>query len=307
MLGWLGGLAFLAQADLGVASPVVFTLDSTNSVIALSGSVNVSGYGAIQLTEQSAGSLTTHYSGTLLLDLTPPAIQFTGGSVIAAQTNGVWQPAAAGAAGSAPADYGGKLTIPVPIFGNVTAWAACRNIALNISSLALTLTNSGFDASLLNVVFLTNNPPVPILDYQVIGNAIIPSSAGPSPLSGALTNGQSLAYLTNTAGILKLVIPVNTRNTASFNTPNDTTMLLKGQLVATAPESAWPLVVNIGVSDGQVSLTWASVTGQVFTVLGSPDLRSWTTNSGTTAVDSNTTTWTASQSGDIQFYRVRLQ
>jgi hypothetical protein len=301
----LGGLLLLAQADPVLASPVVFTLDSTNSAITFSGSVNVSLVGAVPFTEQSAGSLTTHYSGTVLLDLTPPTVQFPGGSAIVAQTNGVWQPAAGGAAGSAPADYGGKLAFY--LLGNVTAWAAGRNIALDIGSPALTLTNSGFNASRMDIVFLTNNPPAPVLDYQVIGNGFVSSSSGATALSGSLTNGSATAYLTNTAGLLKLVIPVSATNITSFNSPNDTTMVLKGQLVATAPESAWPLVVNIGVTGAQVTLTWPSVTGQVFTVLGSTDLHTWTTNSGSTVVNGNSTAWSAAQSGNSQFYRVRLQ
>jgi hypothetical protein len=306
-LALLGGLVFLAQADQVVANPVTFTLDSTNSVIALSGSVNIPLDGVVPFTEQSAGSLTTHYSGTVLLDLTPPAIQFAGGSSIVAQTNGTWQPAAGGAAGSASANYGGKLTILIlgGIGGSGTGLAAGRNIKLDITSLPLTLTNSGFDAARLNVFFLTNIPPAPVLDYRVTGS--VPNSAGGTPLTGALTNSQALAYLTNTAGLLKLVIPVNITRTSTFNSPNDMTMVLKGQLVATAPTSAWPLMVNIGVANDQVTLTWSSVTGQVFTVLGSPDLHNWSTNSGTTAVNGNTTTWTASQSGAVRFYRVRLQ
>lgn len=306
-VGLLGGVVWLAQADLVAASPVAFTVNSTNSVITLSGKVIISGV-SVPLTEQSAGSLTTHYGGSVLLDLTPPTIQFVGGSDIVAQTNGSWQPLAGGAAGNAPADYGGKLTFYIPFLGTISAWAAVRNIALDIGSSAMILTNSGFDAARLNIVFLTNNPPAPVLDYQVNGvGTLFPSSSGASPLSRGLTNSQALAYLTNTAGLLKLVIPVNATNTTSLNSPNDTTMVLKGQLVATAPASAWPLVVNIGVTNAQVTLSWSSVTGQVFTVLGSPDLHHWATNSGATAINSNTTTWTASQSGNTRFYRVRLQ
>jgi hypothetical protein len=306
-VGLLGSLFLLAQADLVVASPVAFTLDSTNSVITLSGSVNIPLAGVTPLVEQSPGSLTAHYSGTVLLDLTPPTIQFPGASSIVAQTNGVWQPAAGGVAGSAPADYGGKVIISLGIFGNGTGYAAVRNIKLDLTSLVLTLTNSGFDASWLNVFFLTNAPPAPVLDYQITGTGLVTPSSGASPLHGSLTNSQATAYLTNTAGLLKLVIPVNVTNTTSFNSPNDTTMVLQGQLVATAPASAWPLVVNIGVTGAQVALTWPSVTGQVFTVLSSPDLRNWITNSGTTVVNGNSTSWSASQSGNARFYRVRLQ
>lgn len=306
-VGLLGGLVLLAQADLVVASPVVFTLDSANSTITLSGKVLTSIGSTVSFTEQSSGSLTTHYSGSVLVDLAPPTIQLLDGSAIAAQTNGSWQPLAGGAAGSAPADYGGKLTISVPIFGNVIAWAAGRNVALGLGSTALTLTNSGFDAAWVNMAFLTNNTPAPVLDYRVIGNVVVPSSSGTSSLHGSLTNSHASAYLTNAAGLLKLVIPINGTNVTTFLNPDDTTMILKGQLVATAPASAWPLVLNIGVSGAQVSLTWSSVTGQVFTVLGSPDLSNWTTNSGTTVVNGNNTTWSASQSGSARFYRVRLE
>ena len=306
-VGLLGGLVLLAHADLVAASPVAFTLDTANSAITFSGKVNVSGIGTFSFTEQSSGSLTTHYSGSVLVDLTPPTIQFADGSAILAQTNGSWQPLAGGATGSAPADYGGKLTIPVPLLGNVIAWAAGRNIALSLGSPALTLTNSGFDASQLSIVFLTNNPPAPVLDYQVNGNVVVPSSSGSTPLHGSLTNSQATAYLTNTAGLLKLVIPVSGTNVFSFMNPDDTTMILKGQLVATAPESAWPLVVNIGVTSAQVTLTWPSVTGQVFTVLASSNLSNWVTNTGTTVVNGNRTSWSASESGSARFYRVRLQ
>ena len=308
VLGLVGGLVLLAQVDLVVASPTVFTLDSTNSVLTLSGGVTLPyGLGVAPFAEQSPGSLTTHYSGTVILDLTPPTIQFPGGSLMLAQTNGSWQPAAGGVAGSAPADYGGAMTISAGIFGSGTAYAAARSMKLDVTSLALTLTNSGFGASNLNVFFSTNTPPVPVLDYKVTGTGAVPTTNGTTSLTGSFVNGQSLAYLTNTSGTLKLVVPLNATNITTFLNPNDTKIILKGQLVATAPESAWPLVVNISVSGDQVTLTWPSVTGQVFTVLASPDLHNWVTNSGTTAVESNTTTWTASQSGSVRFYRVLLQ
>jgi len=265
----------------------------------------------VPFAEQSPGSLTTHYSGAVLLDLTPPTIQFPSGSSIVAQTNGSWQPGAGGADTNAPADYGGKLTISLGGLGNGTVWAAGRNIALDISSLALTLTNSGLDASRLNVFFLTNAPPVPVLDYKVIGTVLVPNTNGTTSLTGSFTNGHATAYLTNTAGMLKLVIPLNATNITTFLNSNDTKIIMKGQLVATAPESVWPLVANIGVSNGQVTLTWPSITGQVFTVKSSQDLRqhlqNWSTASGTTVMRGNTTTWTTSQSGNVQFYRVLLQ
>jgi hypothetical protein len=43
------------------------------------------------LQEQGPGSLTSSFSGKILADLTGTGIQFTGGSAIAAETNGVWE------------------------------------------------------------------------------------------------------------------------------------------------------------------------------------------------------------------------
>src|SRR5208283_2892053 len=108
----------------------------------------------------------------------------------------------------------------------------------------------------LNVFFLTNALPAPVLDYRVTGTELVSNTNGATALTGSFANSHALAYLTNTAGILKLVIPLAATNITEFLNPNDTTIIMEGKLVATAPESAWPLVVNIGVSNGQVALTW---------------------------------------------------
>ncbi len=283
-LGLLCGLALLAQTNQVAAGPAVFTLDPANSFLALSGSVTLPlGLGVVSFAEQGPGSLTTHYSGTVLLDLTPPTIQFPGGSSIVAQTNGVWQPAGGGVAGSAPADYGAEIPISLGVFGNGTALAAGRNINLDITSLALTLTNSGFDASRLNILFLANTPPVPVLDFRITGTGFVPNTNTTTLLTGSLTNGPSLAYLTNTAGVLKLVIPVNVTNMTSFNSTNDTTMILKGQLVATtAPEGC--------------VLTVAS-TNAVFAAKGGTNTVAVTEQGGCAWTVVNTNTWISILSG----------
>src|ERR1700748_2666472 len=90
----LSGEAFIASAD-------VFTIDPTQSSLTLSGSAVT-----FTFTQQAAGSLTTVYNGTIQVTQTPGTIQFTGQSLITAQTNGSWKPLAGGGNGSAPADYG---------------------------------------------------------------------------------------------------------------------------------------------------------------------------------------------------------
>lgn len=305
-LAWLGALLLLLQAIPAAAVPVVFTVDSTNSTFTQSGSVTSGGI-TMPILEQGPGSLTTHYSGTVLANLTPPLLQFPGGSLVVALTNGIWQPAAGGAAGTAAADSAGKITYSVLIF-SLNGYIAGRNLKLDLSSPALTLTNSGFDGSQLAITYLTNSAPLPVTDYRLVSTIPgVNSTNGSTLISGTINNSPSRAYLTNAAGLLKLVIPVNVTNVSSSSTTNNTTTILNGQLVATAPASVWPLTTTVGVTNGQVTLTWPSVAGQSFIVRVSSDLQTWNNATGVTVVNGNTTTWTTTASGSVQFYRVQMQ
>ena len=62
------------------AAPMVFTVDSTQSQISLSGLI-----ANYPMTSQSAGSLTTTYSGNLNATVSGSTIQFTGSSMITAK------------------------------------------------------------------------------------------------------------------------------------------------------------------------------------------------------------------------------
>jgi hypothetical protein len=125
------------------AAPMVFTVDSTQSQISLSG--QIAGY---PMTSQGAGSLTTTYSGNLNATVSGSTIQFTGSSTITAKTNGIWQPAVGGGSGSALADYGAQAAT----FAG-TAYGAARNIVLDTTSPLLTLTGTNFDSSALVFLF----------------------------------------------------------------------------------------------------------------------------------------------------------
>jgi len=297
LMGWQ------VQVRTVAAGPVAFTIDPARSLISLSGNLQ-GGFGTLPFSAQGAGSLTTSYTGSVLADLTPPSIDFPGGSMLQANTNGTWQPAVGGGTGSAPADYGGQIKENFVI----TAYFAGRNFLLDVASPPTTLTNGGLNSGLLAVTFLTNNPPVPGTDF----NVAIPFDSsedtnGTSPLTGTSTNGPNTAYLTNSGGKLAVFMPVSITNVMT-NGSDVITVILTGTVVATAPASAWPLSLSVGLQNGQVSLRWPSFPGPVFTVQTTPALGiPWTTAAGITTVQANTTTWTGTATNTAQFYRLQAR
>jgi hypothetical protein len=272
------------------AATNTFTIDPAQTSLVLSG--NVSGN---PLNPQGPGSLSNRLTGTLILDLTPSTIQFSGGSLIDAPTNGTWQPLPGGGAGSAPADYAGTVSLFL-----VTGQAAIRNILLDVTSPALSLTNGGFDSSSLVFQFLTNSGAS--VDYRVTG---IASTSGTKVLDGLSTNGVTTgASLTNSGSILTLVLPVDAMRVFTLISTNDTTLRLRGQLIATAPAGEPPLVVSIRIEGEQIILEWPSSSGQTFGVETTQDFSGWVPASGTIVVGTDKTTWTGSPGGGFQFYRV---
>jgi hypothetical protein len=291
-------MLFAMAAGQAAAGTAVFTADSAHSSLTLSGNVVISGT-AYPIQSQGSGSLTSTYSGQIFADLTPPYLHFTGGSSLKANTNGNWQPAAGGAAGSAPADFGGQITPPL-----TTGYAAGRNFQFDLNSPTILLTNGGFDASNLTFTYQTNIPPVPILDYRVTSFIPADNTNGTAALSGTSTNGINTASLTNNSGMLYLSLPINT-SMVTTSSVGAITLVLTGQLVATAPASDWVFPVTIGLTNGQVTLEWPSLPGQHFTVQAAPSLSgAWNAATGTMTKKTSTTAWTGSQSGNVSFYRV---
>src|SRR5207302_7532329 len=81
------------------------------------------------LLPQGAGSLTSSYTGSVRADwdLDAGTININpAGTVLSAGITGNWQPLAGGGSGSAPANYGGKLTV---LF--ITANAALRDLVVS--------------------------------------------------------------------------------------------------------------------------------------------------------------------------------
>src|SRR5690348_4994166 len=101
----------------------VFLVDASNSALTLSGTI-----GGFAIQPQGNGSLTGSYSGAIVADWDLDGLTVNldqSGTTLSANITGDWQPKPDGTSGTAPANYGGKLTI---LF--LTAEVAIRNLTL---------------------------------------------------------------------------------------------------------------------------------------------------------------------------------
>ena len=191
-------------------STVVFQIDPLRSNVSVSGHVS-----AFPLQEQAPGSLTTQYAGTIAADVEAGAITFPGGSAVAAQNNGDWQP------GNAPGNYGAKFN--TGLLG--TEYVAARGMSLDLTSGALPISGTGsFDLNAATVKFLSGT-----IDYA-------PVTTGSSDLTGESGQQQSpdLAQYSVSGNTATLMLPVHVTVTQTFLTPNDSQLTLSGEVVATA-------------------------------------------------------------------------
>jgi hypothetical protein len=259
---------WLPQAS---AVPFVFTLDSTESQITLSGLV----FGSV-FTAQGPNSLTANYSGTINADLTGTTIQFTGGSLIAAETNGIWQPEPGGAMGSAPADYGAtnNALLGIGITG-VPGNFALRNLLLDLTSPQLPTTNANFDGSALTFTCVTNTASI---DYYY-ASAATTTNSGTAPLNGYSTNSISTgASVSTNSGTITLILQVNATFTNTLlGIPRALVANLSGQLVATATlpvPPAPPVITSIVKTPPNIVITTENTTAQSV-LLVSTNLSVW--------------------------------
>jgi hypothetical protein len=239
----------------------IFTLDATNSSLGISGSL-----AGVAFQQQGPGSLTTKYSGMIKADVTSSNITFVGGSAIVGLNSTTNEPGVGGVAGSAPANYGVKVTILIFF----PAKAAVRNALLDVTSSALTMTGGVFSSKGLQFDF----PPTSttVLDYNA-GSL----GSGSSSLTGIFTNTVSAnATLIVQGTTLVLTIPVDISGTKTIAS-GDVNYRFRGQLVARAPVSV-PLQINaFQVSPGHLTFTIATTPGQSYTILGSANLADWAT------------------------------
>jgi hypothetical protein len=270
----------------GQTKAAVFTIDSSQSQITLSGTV--SGY---TFTAQGSGSLTAAYNGSVNATVSGSAIQFTGSSTIAAVTNGVWRPAAGGLAGSAPADYGAQVNLGF-LFG--TAYGAVRSLVLDMTSPLLTLTQTNFDSSKLIISIVTNSNPV--LDFSSS------LGSGSTSLSGDSTNSIATGSSISTNGdLVRLVIQINT----TFATTNSA-LTLTGKIVATNSLSAFvpPVITRVVVTNQNFVLTVSNATMQS-QLLISTNLTTWSPASATISTNGGFIIFKTPMSGPRTFFRMQ--
>jgi hypothetical protein len=167
--------------------------------------------------------LTTTYSGTGLADLTATSIQFLDGSVVPAANSGSWQPLPGGTAGSAPANYGGQVSLG--ILG--TARFAVRGLVVDASSAPIPFEGTGFAANAL-----TMNIDEGSADFQSVlatGTDDISGSSGANtaPGSGTLTVAISTSPSVGTA---TLTIPIAATVVTDVAGLGEATLNFNGQL-----------------------------------------------------------------------------
>lgn len=280
----------ILSGDIFVAKADVFTIDPTQSSLTLSGSaVNFT------FTQQGAGSLTTVYNGTLQVAQTGGTIQFTGGSLIMAQTNGSWKPLSGGANNNAaPADYGAQANTGVG-----TATVAFRSILLDVTSPAIPVTSGQFDPS--NLTFLFPASATSAIDYHT------PFASGTKPATGnAANNVAALATITTAGGVQTMTIGVNVQFTFTLLSPGDTIVNVVGQIVATnSADVVAPVVLQTPkVTNQVVTLGWQAPAGQFYQVQGSSNLLTWQTNANNVTSASTNYTWSETNTAAKTFYRL---
>jgi hypothetical protein len=289
---WLGMTFWLCRA-----AAAVFSVDSSQSQITLAGNIVAYGTLSAPITPQGPGSLATFYGGTINATVSLPALQFTGSNSIAAQTNGMWQPQSGATPGSAAADYGGKAVTTIPFVGIVTAYAALRNVVLELTSPALAVSNGSFDSRTLVFAFSTNvNGTIDYIDDF--------NDSGTFPLNGSATNAASASSsLTTTGGVQKLVVPIDTTYPVASGALAGTTLHLTGQIVALRSVVA-PVITAFTVTNHTAVLTVTNATLQS-QLLHSGDLQTWSTASATITNEAELIIFTSDAPGQLEFFRVQ--
>jgi hypothetical protein len=268
----------------------VFAIDSTKSSVTISGTV-----AGGTITTQGTGSLTANVGGTIRATLSGANLLFPGQSVIAAQTNGSWQPLHDGSPGSAPADFGGKANLII-----ATGLAALRNIQLDVFAPPITVNGGTFDSSTLTFGFPTNASSS--LDYNVSG---LVSKSGSFLLTGYATNKvTALAALSTSGNQQTMTIPVDATFYFTLTSANDTVIRLQGQLVATQAVEGTFQVQGLTVTGQEVLLQWQASAGEQVQIQSSTNLQAWATIATITAPASGLYTWTGSVSGPLDYFRL---
>jgi hypothetical protein len=246
----LGLLASIFLPSLALANSYVFTIDSSQSSLWLSGTLDLTGtppLGMYPMTEQGPGSLTAPVSGTLAVetDLASTIQLQRGGSIVPAIT-GDWRPQYGASEGTQPAQYGARFLVTEIMSGIDIAF---RDDAFDLDSLALSLSGTSFDASqlLLHWAFASADARSfgPTDTAGPVSDDMLSESELPNPHPNQ-TSGGSLVVAGNLA---TLTIPIQVQLLDHIlSTPGE--VVLSGQIVATAvvPEPATASLLLLGMA-----------------------------------------------------------
>ncbi|MEQ1829851.1 MAG: PEP-CTERM sorting domain-containing protein [Pirellula sp.] len=176
----------------------MLTFNITSGSLVLSGNSNVTGVGNFNYTQQGAGSLTTTYTGSLVVDvnnvLSPTSIIFSNAN-INANTNGSWSPndQGNGQTPSSPADYGIRV-------GEIQANGKLRNIVFNVAAASATVNAGNYSVANQSWSYLTGN-------IDVFSDALMDGTS--STLTGSASNTNAAQGTYGVAGsTVTLTVPV---------------------------------------------------------------------------------------------------
>ena len=294
VMGWVVAAGGVLPFGSG-AETITFTIDQTLSAASLSGTVM-----GLTMQAQGAGSLTTHYAGTIKAEVAGSTLRLTGGSLISALNNGSWAPAVGGGSGSAPANYG---TLVSALFLG-SGRAAVRDLLVDLTSDVIGVTNGLFRSPGLRFTYSTNPPTAFDYNHNILGGG-----QGRSFLSGVLTNAASgNASLIAQAGQLILSIPVDVTGNGSAFSANDLVYRLQGVLVAAAPVLAPISILSLTLAPAQLGVTITTTSGRAYSVLGYTNLAGPAMVLDQFTATNSTTARTISRSSTAarQYLRVRL-
>jgi hypothetical protein len=272
-----------------------FVIDTSQSSLTIASGELV----GVTVEEQAPGSLTATYSGSIEADVTEESVTFVGGSSLAANDSGDWEPLVGGATGRAPASYGAKG-------GNwlASGTAALRNVVFDLTSDAITMLNGTFAADSLEFSF--PDSATSTLDYNII-SGILGDDAGSQTLAGRAKNDiLTAASITVVGDDLVLTIPVD--YTLVLTGDVSAQFRVVGQIVGTAANTTPPTggILKLVVTPGQLSFSILTTPGKTYTILGSTDLLDFSTVIDQfIAVDSQTARDIATTLQHKQFFIVR--
>jgi hypothetical protein len=178
--------------------------------------------------------------------------------------------------------------------------AALRSIQFDATSPVINVASGQFDARSLIFSFPTNATST--LAYNVAG---LISMSGVERLSGYATNKvASQATLAGNGNQQTLTIPVDATFLFTLVSQNDTTVSVKGQLVATRGTTTPPAIQSLKVQAQTATLQWQSAPGENFQVQSSTNLNTWQTNAANVTSATGTYTWSGAATAVQQFFRI---